>query len=166
MTHTALNMSPPAGTPDTGIEKETEIANALTGVVADSVLLMLKTQGYHWNVVGPLFQPLHELTERLYRDLFEAIDVLAERIRALGHVAPMSFSDMLAHAGLNEEQAERSAASMLEQLIADNEALVRRLRETAALAARHDDGATEDLMNARLSAHEKAVWMLRAIAAG
>ncbi|WP_082688602.1 Dps family protein [Ruegeria marisrubri] len=136
----------------------------LTEVLCDSVLLMIKTQGYHWNVVGPLFVPIHEMTERLYRDLFEAIDALAERIRALGQIAPLSVTDMISQAHLTEEETIRDAHGMIEQLIHDNESLARRLRETAALASRHGDGATEDLMNARMAKHEEAVWMLKAIA--
>ncbi len=148
----------------TGITDETRIADALTGVLGDSLVLFVKTQGYHWNVTGPLFQPIHEMTEEQYRDLFDAIDVIAERVRALGKVAPMSMTDMISHTRLNEEDTLRSAQGMIEQLISDNESLVRRLRETAALAAEANDGASEDLMNARMNAHEKAIWMLRSIA--
>lgn len=165
MTQTALKPTVEPETPQTGIDRRVWIATALNGVLADSMVLFFKTQSYRWNVVGPLFQPLHEMTEKQYTDLFDAIDVIAERIRALGQVAPLSFTDSLAHAHLTEEDAERSAAGMLEQLIADHEKLVRRLRETAKLAARHDDGATEDLMNSRMAAHEQAIWMLKAIAA-
>jgi starvation-inducible DNA-binding protein len=144
-------------------EAENDLATALGGVLGDQLVLFVKTQGYHWNVVGPLFLPLHGLTETLYRDLFEAIDRVAERIRALGEIAPFSTSDMISHASLNEEDTARSAQGMVEQLISDNEALVRRLRRTAELASRQGDGATEDLMNARMAAHDDAVWKLKAI---
>ena len=164
MVQQALKTEPQVEIVETGIDGETWIANALTGVLSDSVVLMVKTQGYHWNVVGPLFQPIHDLTETQYRDLFEAVDVIAERIRALGEIAPMSQTDMISHARLNEEDTVRSAQGMIEQLISDNESLARHLREVAALAARHSDGATEDLMNSRMAIHEKNVWMLRAIA--
>jgi len=163
MTQQALRMRPEPEQFETGISREQAIADALLGVLGDSLVLLHKTQGYHWNVVGPLFRPLHELTEQQYESLFEAIDVLAERIRALGQLAPSSMSDMLSHADLVEETETRSAEQMIVQLIADNEALVRRLRETAGCAAEHNDGATEDLMNARMAEHEKAIWMLRAI---
>lgn len=166
MPQQALRIEPASHAPRTGLKGETDIATAMAGVLGDTMVLLIKTQGYHWNVVGPLFVPLHEMTERQYRDLFEAMDVIAERIRALGQIAPFSTSDMISHAGLNEEDAARSAEGMVEQLISDNEALARRLRDTAALAAEHGDGATEDLMNARLAQHEQAVWMLRAITSG
>jgi starvation-inducible DNA-binding protein len=165
MTQQALRIEPQPEAPKTGVEREISIAGALAGILGDSLVLQVKTQGYHWNVVGPLFQPLHELTERQYRDLFDAVDRLAERIRALGQIAPFSMSDMLSHAQLSEEDTARSAQGMIEQLISDNESLVRRLRDTAALAASHGDGATEDLMNARMARHEQEIWMLRAIAA-
>ncbi|WP_170609113.1 Dps family protein [Ruegeria arenilitoris] len=149
---------------DTGIDKNAWIANAVTEVLADTMVLMVKTQGTHWNVVGPLFLPIHELTERHYHDLFEAADALAERVRALGQVAPISFTDMISQAKLTEEETIKDAEGMIKQLIADHEAMARNLRETATTAARYGDGATEDLMNARMAKHEEAVWMLKAIA--
>ncbi|MEM6358067.1 MAG: DNA starvation/stationary phase protection protein [Pseudomonadota bacterium] len=165
MKHAALTAEPDRDAPKTGIANRPSVANALTGVLADSYVLMVKTQGYHWNVVGPLFKPIHDLTEEHYRDLFEAIDTLAERVRTLGEVAPMAFTDMLADAALSEEESERSAGCMIGQLISDHETLARRMRDLAQLAAESRDGATEDLANSRMAFHEEAVWMLRAIAA-
>ncbi|MEO1492011.1 MAG: DNA starvation/stationary phase protection protein [Pseudomonadota bacterium] len=165
MTHAVLTATPDREMPETGIENRTKVANGLTGVLADSYVLMVKTQGYHWNIVGPLFQPIHELTEKHYNDLFEAIDIMAERVRALGDVAPMSFTDMLSHAALSEEEAKRSGDFMVRQLISDHETLTRRMRDLAELASESRDGATEDLANSRMAFHEEAVWMLRAIVA-
>ena len=73
---------------DLGIDDRKRLADSLAKIVADTYVLLVKTQGYHWNVVGPLFVSLHKLTEEQYEDLFEAADELAERIRALGHPAP------------------------------------------------------------------------------
>ncbi len=165
MAQQALSPVPAADAPETGVSGKQAVAAGLTGVLGDTVVLMHKTLGYHWNVVGPLFHPLHELTEKQYDDLFEAADDIAERVRALGELAPFSAADMIARAQLGEETGVRDAKGMLEQLIADNEAAVRRQREVAKLAAEHEDGASEDLMNARMAAHEEAVWMLRAVAA-
>jgi starvation-inducible DNA-binding protein len=165
MTQNALHIAPQKERPQTGISGDEAVATALMGVLGDSLVLLYKTQGYHWNVVGPLFQPLHELTERQYRSLFAAIDEIAERIRALGQIAPFSMADMISHAELAEEDAARDARGMIKHLVSDNESLVRRLRATAATAAERGDGATEDLMNARMAEHEQAIWMLRAIAA-
>lgn len=164
MSQTVLKPAPQPADHETGVEKSVWIAEGLTGVLGDSFVLMVKTQAYHWNVTGPLFLPLHELTEKLYRDLFEAIDVIAERVRALGALAPMSMSELQDAARIGDACEDRSAQGMVDQLIEDNEALVRHLREIAALASRHGDGATEDLLNARMAAHEKAIWMLRAVA--
>lgn len=165
MTQQVLRPEAQDETHDTGINKNAWIANEVTEILCDSMLLMIKTQGCHWNVVGPLFLPIHELTERQYRDLFEAIDTLAERIRALGHVAPISFTDMVSQAKLTEEETVKDAHGMIKQLITDNETVARKLRETATLASRHGDGATEDLMNTRMAKHEEAVWMLKSIVA-
>lgn len=165
MTQQVLKIAPQTEAPETGMSADREVVNALSGVLGDSLVLLYKTQGYHWNVVGPLFQPLHEMTEKQYRALFDAVDTMAERIRALGHIAPYSMADMISHAELSEEVRTRDAKQMVDQLVADNEALVRRLRDTAAIAAKHGDGATEDLMNARMAEHEESIWMLRAVAA-
>lgn len=165
MTHPALSAAPEPQSPETGIDGKTRIANGLTGALADSYVLMIKTQGVHWNVVGPLFQPIHEMTEAQYADLFAAIDTLAERIRALGHLAPVAFTDMISQAELSEETAAGKAADMVRTLVAGHEVLARRMRDLAELAADHRDGATEDLANSRMDFHEKAVWMLSAVIA-
>ena len=165
MSQSVLKPRPSPDQPETNIDSRARIANGLTGVLADSFVLMIKTQGYHWNVVGPLFFPIHTLTEQHYNDLFSAIDVIAERIRALGHVAPMSFTDMISQASLSEESTARSAGEMITRLVSDHEAMVRRLRDLAQTAADMGDGATEDLANGRMAFHEQAIWMLGAIVA-
>lgn len=165
MTHAVLQITPKVEQPDTGLEAKRLLATELTGVLADSFVLMIKSQSYHWNVVGPMFQPIHELTEKHYRDLFEAIDTIAERVRALGHVAPLSFTDMITHAALDEETEQRAAGAMVARLIADHESLARRFRDLSSTAAGAGDGATEDLSNARMAFHEETAWMLRAIVA-
>lgn len=165
MAYEVLNTRTDIETPSTGIDSRRALASALTGVLADSFILMIKSQSYHWNVVGPLFKPIHELTEEQYRDVFEAIDRIAERIRALGQVAPLGMIDMFGHAELNEETSVRSAHEMVLQLVDDHETLARRFRDLAASAGDAGDGVTEDLANARMDFHEKAVWMLRAMIA-
>src|SRR3546814_17852100 len=79
--HSALKMKPDIERPETGLEHRKRLANSLCGLLADTYLLLVKTQGYHWNVVGPLFISLHRLTEEQYQNLFEAVDDLAERDR-------------------------------------------------------------------------------------
>jgi starvation-inducible DNA-binding protein len=152
---------------ETGIgdKDRQDLANQLGNVLGDTYMLLVKTHVYHWNVVGPLFLPLHELTEVHYKDLFEAADVIAERIRSLGYIAPLSFTSLESKTKLSEENSNRSAAEMVQQLIEDHEQMVRRIRGITARAAEHEDFVTHDLLNARLAFHEKAVWMLRAIIA-
>jgi starvation-inducible DNA-binding protein len=138
-----------------------QLSGQLSGVLADTILLMIKSQVYHWNVVGPLFKPIHELTEEHYKDLFDASDAIAERIRALGYPAPVSFADLIPRANLNEESVMRSAEEMVLQLINDHENIVRNMREAAQLAEKHNDFVTNDLLVSRMNFHEKAIWMLR-----
>ncbi len=152
---------------DTGIKSKdrSEVATALVPVLADTYTLLVKTHVYHWNVVGPLFIPFHELTEEHYNNLFEAADVIAERIRSLGRPAPLSFAELLPEAGVEEETVNRSADEMVSRLIEDHEMLAKRLREAALLADEADDLVSADMLTQRLAFHEKAVWMLRAIIA-
>lgn len=140
-----------------------KLADGLGAVLGETYVLLIKTHVYHWNVVGPLFLPIHELTEQHYNDLFAATDVIAERIRALGHVTPISFDAMEAKAKVEEASGRQSAEAMIEQLVADHELIVRNIRETTSAAADMSDFVTHDMLNARLAFHEKAIWMLRAI---
>lgn len=148
--------------PDTDLEQRKRLAASLTGMLADAYVLLVKTQGVHWNVVGPLFVSLHQLTEEQYQDLFGAIDEIAERIRALGYPAPASIAHMMPHSAIGEETGNPTAEKMVEALIRDNETAARRLRESVEMAEELRDVATADLLTERLQAHEKAVWMLRA----
>jgi starvation-inducible DNA-binding protein len=142
-----------------------QVAERLTEALADTVVLMLKSQVFHWNVVGPSFVGLHKLTEQHYQDLFAAADELAERIRALGSLVPFSSKIMARSASVGDELAIRSTETMIEELIADHEAVVRSMRETAEDADKAGDIVTHDLLVRRMDFHEKAIWMLRAIAA-
>ncbi|GLQ15943.1 Dps family protein [Maritalea porphyrae] len=148
----------------TGLDKsyQKQIAEQLSDVLIDSYKLMIKSHVYHWNVVGPLFKPLHELTEEHYQDLFAAIDVLAERIRAIGHTAPFVMSDASNFAPQTKELDNCSAKEMVEDLIEEHEAIARKMRSAAEAAGDGKDMVTEDLLTARLTFHEKALWMLRA----
>lgn len=168
MSSKVLAMKPEGESLKTGLDAKVrkKIAGKLSTVLADTILLQIKTQVYHWNVVGPLFKPLHELTEEHYNNLFAAADEIAERIRMLGHPAPQSFSDLMPRAEIDEESHRRSALEMVEQLVADHEKIVQNMRDTARQAEEAGDFATHDLLTGRLAFHEKAIWMLRSIAAG
>lgn len=143
-----------------------QLSQGVADVLADTYVLLIKTHVYHWNVVGPLFIPVHQLLEVHYKDLFSAADELAERIRSLGRLAPLSFGkELLPRSDVDEEKSDRSAAGMIKQLVADHEEIVRRIRDVSSDAAERKDFVTHDLLNGRLAFHEKAVWMLRAIVA-
>jgi starvation-inducible DNA-binding protein len=133
--------------------------------LADTMVLMLKSQVFHWNVVGPIFFDLHKLTEEHYKDMFEAADEIAERVRALGNLVPLNAHRMAKASILGEELSLRTTEEMLDQLITDHEAVVRNMRNTAHEAEDLGDIVTNDILVRRMAFHEKAIWMLRAIAA-
>ena len=143
--------------------KRKEIAEALSNVLTDTYLLVIKTHIYHWNVVGPLFHAIHELTEEQYNDLFAACDVIAERIRALGFTAPLAINDLLKGGNVKFPSQFPTANGMVDDLISENESLTRRIREAAESAEENGDFVTHDMLTARLTVHEKVIWMLRAI---
>ncbi len=149
---------------NTGLSAEyrDEMSDSLTEVLAATYRLTIKSHIYHWNVVGPLFKPLHELTEEHYGELFAAADIIAERIRALGHLAPDRLAEAAQFAPKGNSVEKMSAGAMVEDLIKDHEAAVRTMREAAGKAGDNDDLVTEDMLTARLTFHEKALWMLRA----
>ncbi|MEZ5840776.1 MAG: DNA starvation/stationary phase protection protein [Hyphomicrobiales bacterium] len=140
-----------------------EMSKSLSDILAATYRLTIKSHVYHWNVVGPLFKPLHELTEEHYNTLFSATDIIAERIRALGHLAPASIGNASDFAPGAADVDSTSAIAMVNDLIAEHEATARLMRTAAGKAGDSDDMVTEDMLTARLTFHEKALWMLRAI---
>ncbi len=154
-------------TPDISVESadaRKRLATLLRGSVADTYGLLVKTHGYHWNVTGPLFVSIHELTEQQYTDLFEAADNLAERIRALGEVSPGSFREFGSDAVVKDDDgAPKTAEKMVEALANDNEQIARRMKKVTDLAAELGDKVTEDMLIGRMQTHEQNAWMLRAI---
>ena len=152
---------------DTGIRKEElgHLAQALSVFLASSYTLYTKTQGFHWNVVGPHFYSLHKLTEELYQDLAEAVDEIAERIRALGYPAPYSLAQYQKLSHIDEETELLNAEDMVRHLVSDNEALSRQCKEAIELAEKARDQGTADMCTQRMLEHEKAAWMLRSIIA-
>lgn len=140
------------------------IADGLSKLLADSYMLYLKTHNYHWNVTGELFHPLHEQFEHMYTELAEAIDEIAERIRALGYKAPGSFSEFQKLASVEEETEKPKALTMVDRLARDNEKVIRTCRKALKPCDIEDgdsDEATIDLITQRLHVHSKAAWMLR-----
>lgn len=144
-------------------EDRSELASQLSTALANSYVLYLKTQSFHWNVVGPLFYSLHKLTEEQYEDLAEAVDVIAERIRAIGFVAPGSFSQFIGLASIEEETGAPSAEKMIQQLIDDNTTCARLLRDSVIEAEKVNDVMTAGILTDRIGQHEENAWMLQAM---
>lgn len=139
------------------------VSDGLARLLADSYVLYLKTQHFHWNVTGPFFGPLHSLFNELYDDLFEAIDLIAERIRALGAFAPGSFSQFAELTCIEEERGVPSAEEMVDQLLEDNTKIINTINAVFQLTRDHADEGTATLLADRLDVHGKANWKLRSI---
>lgn len=138
----------------------TEAAAALSRLLADSYIIYLKTQGFHWNVTGPQFEPLHQLFQAQYTELVKAIDEIAERIRALGVKAPGSFSEFGSLSSVAEETGTLTAETMIHQLTSDHVTAARTALQVVTAAEVSGDVATADLATQRVTQHEKVAWML------
>jgi len=148
----------------TGVRDVAPIADGIAGVLADTYRLIFKTHAYHWNVEGPLFYSIHTLTETQYENMFSAADELAERIRALGQLAPGKLSEIVERSVVADLEKMPSAEQMVEDLAADHERVAQRLRDLVDVAEERKDAVTADLATERCAFHEQAAWMLRATA--
>jgi starvation-inducible DNA-binding protein len=137
------------------------IAEHLNTLLADCYALYLKTQNYHWNVNAKEFFSLHVMFEKQYQDLEEAIDEIAERIRALGFYVDASFAAFKADTRIPDEGKVRTSEEMVKNLLIGHELVAREMRHLSSLAEKEGDFATVDMMGRRLNAHEKTAWMLR-----
>ncbi|HAQ33762.1 MAG: DNA starvation/stationary phase protection protein [Maricaulis sp.] len=142
-------------------EQRETMADAVSAVLADTYALYFKTHAYHWNVTGPRFHDLHMLFETQYNELWTATDDLAERVRALGVMAPKSYAEMDKFATVKSEAKEAKADGMLNDLLSGHETVVATIRDALSKAGDNGDEATADILSPRLSAHEKMAWMLR-----
>lgn len=140
----------------------TAIAGGLSHLLADTYTLYLKTHNFHWNVTGPQFNSLHLMFEGQYGELATAVDLIAERIRALGEPAPGSYSAFARLSSIKEADGVPSAKEMLHILAEDQLAVVRTARAVFPLADDAHDEPTCDLLTQRMQVHEKTAWMLRA----
>lgn len=140
-----------------------KVADELTHFLADTYALYLKTQNFHWNVKGPHFYSLHKLFEEQYQDLANAVDEIAERIRALGSYTPASFSQFSQLMSIKEERNEIDAERMVEILIKDHELLSQHATDIIPKAQKAHDEGTADIVIQRSKVHDKAVWMLKSI---
>jgi starvation-inducible DNA-binding protein len=137
------------------------VAEAAAHLLADSYTLYLKTHNYHWNVTGPMFTTLHTLFETQYTELALAVDEIAERIRALGHVAPGSYVEFARLATVKDAKGVPSAPEMIRELVADSETVAASAHAVIEAAEKAGDQATADLATRRIEVAEKNAWMLR-----
>jgi len=150
---------------DIGIEanKRKEIAGGLSHVLADTYTLYLKTHNFHWNVTGPMFQTLHLMFEAQYNELALAVDLVAERIRALGLPAPGTYKKFRDLSAIKEDDGVPKAEDMIRQLVEGHETAARTARAAFKAAEGASDQPTCDLLTQRMQVHEKTAWMLRSL---
>lgn len=148
-----------------GIEEQErrEIAQGLSHLLADTYTLYLKTHNFHWNVTGPMFQTLHLMFEQQYNELALAVDLIAERIRALGFPAPGTYKEFANLSSIREEEGVPNAQEMIRKLVEGQEAVVRTARAIFPAVERSHDEPTADLLTQRMQVHEKTAWMLRSL---
>ncbi|MEX0685248.1 MAG: Dps family protein [Balneolales bacterium] len=138
-----------------------EISDALSNLLADTYTLYLKSQNYHWNVTGPQFHSLHEMFEEHYTELAEAVDTIAERIRALGHFAPGTLNQFSEMSSIAEEYEVPDSMEMVNRLVIAHEQVILTARKVASISNAAEDETTLDLATERLKFHSKVAWMLR-----
>jgi starvation-inducible DNA-binding protein len=150
---------------DIGItpEDRQEIADGLKRLLADTYTLYLKTHNYHWNVTGPMFQTLHVMFEQQYTELALAVDLIAERVRALGAPAPGSYREFERLTTIDDDDITPDAVEMIRRLTRGQEAVVRTARSVFPVVERAHDEPTADLLTQRMQVHEKTAWMLRSM---
>jgi starvation-inducible DNA-binding protein len=137
------------------------VAESLAKLLADTYVLYVKTQNFHWNVTGPRFPQLHTLFQQQYEELSAATDEIAERIRALGHPAPGTMAEFLKLSSVKELPSGLDAEAMVRALLADHETVIREARAAQREIQEAGDEESSDLVIGRLAAHGKTAWMLR-----
>jgi starvation-inducible DNA-binding protein len=142
-----------------------EISEGLSHLLADTYTLYLKTHNYHWNVTGPMFQTLHLMFEQHYNELALAVDLIAERIRALGYPAPGTYTQYSKLTKIQEETTIPTAHDMIKNLVHGHETVARTARSIFPAAEKGSDEGTNDLLTQRITLHEKTSWMLRSLIA-
>lgn len=150
---------------NTGIKEadRAKISEGLSRLLADSYTLYLQTHNFHWNVTGPMFQTLHVMFELHYTELALAVDVIAERIRALGMHAPGTYAEFVSLSSVKEVSGVPKATEMIRLLVIGHETVVRTARAAIVVAEKATDQASADLLTQRIQLHEKTAWMLRSL---
>lgn len=142
-------------------KRHNQVIEGLSNLLADTYVLALKTQNFHWNVSGPHFFSYHQMFEAQYNQLFSAIDLIAERIRALKAPAPATFNEYLKKTSLHEAGHHLSADHMVRELAADHETIAKSIEAFHHVVEEDKDEVTMDLLNQRKYEHDKMAWMLR-----
>ena len=140
-----------------------KIVRGLSALLADSFTLYLMTHNFHWNVTGPQFNSLHLMFMGQYTEQWNALDIIAERIRALGHPAPGTYKEFLKLASIKEVEGAPKSDEMIRHLVAAQEATARTARKLFPVVEAAGDQPTADLLTQRLEIHEKTAWMLRSL---
>ena len=150
---------------DIGIDAKdrAKIADGLSRFLADSYTLYLMTHNFHWNVTGPMFNTLHVMFMDQYTEQWNALDLIAERIRALGHPAPGTYKEFVKLASIKEVEGVPKATDMIRGLVSAQEATARTARGLFPVVDKANDQPTMDLLTQRLEVHEKTAWMLRSL---
>lgn len=150
---------------DIGISNDNrkKIANGLAHLLADSYTLYLMTHNFHWNVKGPQFNTLHTMFMTQYTEQWAALDMIAERIRALGYPAPGTYKEFVQRASISEIEGVPQATDMIKHLVKAQEATARTARQLFPIVNEANDQPTADLLTQRLDVHEKTAWMLRSL---
>jgi starvation-inducible DNA-binding protein len=146
-----------------GQKERQQIAQGLARVLADTYTLYLKTHAFHWNVEGPMFNTLHLMFMEQYTELWNALDLVAERIRSLGFPAPGTYAEFAELSSIEETRGVPEAMDMVRLLVAGHEAVARTVRTVFPTADGAHDESTADLLTQRLQVHEKTAWMLRSL---
>lgn len=150
---------------DIGIQEKDRllIAEGLSKFLADTYTLYLKTHNFHWNVTGPMFETLHLMFEQHYNELWTAVDLVAERIRALGVLAPGTYAEFSKMSSIKEEKGDLAATDMIRSVVKGHEAVIKTARQVFPIAEKAGDQVTIDLLTQRMQVHEKTAWMLRSL---
>lgn len=144
-------------------EDRSKIVEGLSRLLADSYTLYLMTHNFHWNVTGPQFNSLHNMFMQQYTEQWNALDIIAERIRALGFPAPGTYKQFVALASIQEVEGVPKATEMIQILVNAHEAVARTARGIFEVVDAANDQPTADVLTQRLDVHEKTAWMLRSL---
>jgi starvation-inducible DNA-binding protein len=145
------------------VKQREQIARGLSALLADSYTLYLMTHNFHWNVTGPQFNSLHQMFMGQYTEQWNALDIIAERIRALGFPAPGTYKEYVKLASIKEVEGVPRANDMVRHLVAAQEATARTARKLFSVVDAANDQPTADVLTQRIDVHEKTAWMLRSL---